>query len=44
MAVALSGIFAVTFSVAFAYVADCTTENDRSSAYGMVSERGRQGI
>lgn len=33
----LSGIFSVTFSVVFAYVADCTTEADRSSAYGLVS-------
>lgn len=33
----ISGIFAVTFSVVFAYVADITTEEDRSAAYGLVS-------
>jgi hypothetical protein len=33
----MSGIFAVTFSVVFAYVADITTEEDRSQAYGLVS-------
>jgi MFS family permease len=32
----VSGVFAVTFSVVFAYVADITDENDRSSAYGQV--------
>ena len=37
MAVALSGIFAVTFSIVFAYVADCTNENERSCSYGLVS-------
>lgn len=36
VAVAISGIFAVTFSIVFAYVADCTSEVDRSSAYGLV--------
>ena len=36
IAVAVSGIFAVTFSIVFAYVADCTSEVDRSSAYGLV--------
>ena len=36
IAVAVSGIFAVTFSIVFAYVADCTTEVDRSPAYGLV--------
>ena len=36
VAVAVSGVFAVTFSIVFAYVADCTTEQDRSSAYGLV--------
>ncbi|KAH3733269.1 hippocampus abundant transcript 1 protein-like [Dreissena polymorpha] len=35
--ISLSGIFAVTFSVVFAYVADITTEEDRSQAYGLVS-------
>lgn len=30
-------MFAVTFSVVFAYVADCTEEGDRSTAYGLVS-------
>ena len=32
-----SGIFAVTFSVVFAYVADVTDESERSAAYGLVS-------
>ena len=32
----ISGVFAVTFSVVFAYVADCTDENERSTAYGFV--------
>ncbi|XP_022706201.1 hippocampus abundant transcript 1 protein-like isoform X2 [Varroa jacobsoni] len=35
--ISLSGMFAVTFSVAFAYVADVTTEEERSTAYGLVS-------
>ena len=34
--VSMSGVFAVTFSVAFAYVADCTEESERSTAYGLV--------
>ncbi|RWS13357.1 hippocampus abundant transcript 1 protein-like protein, partial [Dinothrombium tinctorium] len=33
--IAISGIFAVTFSVVFAYVADITTEHERSAAYGL---------
>lgn len=33
----ISGIFAVTFSVVFAYVADVTSEEERSAAYGLVS-------
>jgi predicted MFS family arabinose efflux permease len=33
----LSGIFCVTFSIVFAYVADCTTEKERSYSYGLVS-------
>ncbi|XP_055885283.1 hippocampus abundant transcript 1 protein-like isoform X1 [Biomphalaria glabrata] len=33
----ISGVFSVTFSVIFAYVADVTTEDERSSAYGLVS-------
>lgn len=33
----LSGIFAVTFSVVLAYVADVTIPEERSNAYGMVS-------
>jgi predicted MFS family arabinose efflux permease len=33
----LLGIFAVTFSVVFAYVADVTEESERSWAYGLVS-------
>lgn len=36
MAVALSGAFAVTFSIVFAYVSDVTTEQDRSAAFGQV--------
>ena len=32
----LSGVFSVTFSVVFAYVADITDDNDRTAAYGMV--------
>ena len=35
--VSISGMFAVTFSVVFAYVADVTEEGDRSAAYGLVS-------
>lgn len=35
--ISISGIFAVTFSVVFAYVADVTDESDRSAAYGLVS-------
>ncbi|XP_026472735.1 hippocampus abundant transcript 1 protein [Ctenocephalides felis] len=35
--ISISGVFAVTFSVVFAYVADVTTEADRSRAYGLVS-------
>ncbi|XKL65972.1 hypothetical protein PGB90_009392 [Kerria lacca] len=33
----ISGVFAVTFSVVFAYVADITKEEERSAAYGIVS-------
>jgi len=33
----LSGVFSVTFSVVFAYVADITDDNDRTAAYGMVT-------
>lgn len=33
----LSGVFSVTFSIVFAYVADVTSEEDRSTAYGAVS-------
>ena len=33
----MSGVFAVTFSVVFAYVADVTTQDERSAAYGLVS-------
>lgn len=33
----LSGLFAVTFSVVFAYVADVTSEEERSAAYGQVT-------
>ena len=35
--ISISGAFAVTFSVVFAYVADVTEEADRSAAYGLVS-------
>ncbi|KAI1304906.1 Tetracycline resistance protein, class A [Halotydeus destructor] len=35
--IAVSGLFAVTFSVVFAYVADITSESERSAAYGLVS-------
>lgn len=35
--ISISGVFAVTFSVVFAYVADVTEEHERSSAYGLVS-------
>lgn len=35
--ISISGVFAVTFSVVFAYVADVTTIEERSRAYGLVS-------
>jgi len=35
--ISMSGVFAVTFSVVFAYVADVTTQDERSAAYGLVS-------
>lgn len=35
--ISISGVFAVTFSVVFAYVADVTTPEDRWKAYGLVS-------
>uniref|UniRef100_A0A1A8RFU2 Major facilitator superfamily (MFS) profile domain-containing protein n=1 Tax=Nothobranchius rachovii TaxID=451742 RepID=A0A1A8RFU2_9TELE len=35
--IAVSGVFSVTFSVIFAYVADITEEHERSTAYGLVS-------
>nr|CAG4640716.1 EOG090X033O [Eulimnadia texana] len=35
--ISISGVFAVTFSVVFAYVADVTEESERSAAYGLVS-------
>ncbi|KAK1176326.1 hippocampus abundant transcript 1 protein-like isoform X2 [Acipenser oxyrinchus oxyrinchus] len=35
--ISVSGIFSVTFSVIFAYVADITEEHERSAAYGLVS-------
>lgn len=34
---AVSGIFCIIFSVAFAYVADVTDESSRSLGYGMVT-------
>ncbi|TRZ03130.1 hypothetical protein DNTS_014530 [Danionella cerebrum] len=33
----ISGLFSVTFSVIFAYVADITEDHERSTAYGLVS-------
>lgn len=35
--ISISGLFAVTFSVVFAYVADVTDEMNRTTAYGLVS-------
>ncbi|KAL4617565.1 hippocampus abundant transcript 1 protein-like [Arapaima gigas] len=35
--ISVSGVFSVTFSVIFAYVADVTDEHERSTAYGLVS-------
>ncbi|XP_023248000.1 hippocampus abundant transcript 1 protein isoform X4 [Copidosoma floridanum] len=35
--ISISGLFACTFSVVFAYVADITEESQRSKAYGRVS-------
>ncbi|XP_045418237.1 hippocampus abundant transcript-like protein 1 isoform X1 [Lemur catta] len=35
--ISVSGVFSVTFSVIFAYVADVTQEHARSTAYGWVS-------
>lgn len=35
--ISISGVFAVTFSVVFAYVADVTSVEERSKAYGLVS-------
>lgn len=34
--ISVSGIFSVTFSVIFAYVADVTQEHERTTAYGLV--------
>lgn len=34
--ISVSGIFSVTFSVIFAYVADVTQERERTTAYGLV--------
>ena len=34
--ISISGLFAVTFSVVFAYVADVTDETNRTTAYGLV--------
>ena len=33
----VSGTCAVTFSIVFAYVSDCTERSERSHAYGLVS-------
>lgn len=35
--ISISGVFAATFSIVFAYVADVTEEEDRIAAYGLVS-------
>ncbi|CAF3566652.1 unnamed protein product [Rotaria socialis] len=35
--ISVSGLFSVTFSVVYSYVADVTDENSRSSAYGLVT-------
>ncbi|NWV09320.1 MF14B protein, partial [Ptilonorhynchus violaceus] len=35
--ISVSGVFSVTFSVIFAYVADVTQEHERTTAYGLVS-------
>lgn len=35
--ISISGVFAVTFSIVFAYVADVTLEAERPRAYGLVS-------
>ncbi|MBN3325257.1 MF14B protein, partial [Atractosteus spatula] len=35
--ISVSGVFSVTFSVIFAYVADITKEHERITAYGLVS-------
>jgi MFS family permease len=40
--ISISGVFAVTFSVVFAYVADVTDQKDRSLAYGLVSATFRR--
>ncbi|EGD72587.1 hypothetical protein PTSG_04322 [Salpingoeca rosetta] len=37
LVVAFSGVFAVTFSIVFAYVSDVTNEEERSAAFGQVS-------
>lgn len=42
--ISLSGIFAVTFSVIFAYVADITEEQERSTAYGLVTSLSTTGV
>ena len=42
--VSISGIFSVTFSVVFAYVADITTDEDRGQAYGLVNILFSRGI
>lgn len=34
--ISVCGIFSVTFSVIFAYVADVTEERERTTAYGLV--------
>ena len=36
--VSISGLFAVTFSIVFAYVSDITSEADRSAAFGQVPQ------
>ncbi|CAF1262533.1 unnamed protein product [Rotaria sordida] len=35
--ISISGLFSVTFSIVYTYVADVTDENSRSTAYGLVT-------
>lgn len=40
----LSGLFSVTFSVVFAYVADITSDEERGQAYGLVGHKIQLGL